>query len=1075
MQSLPSPILRFVSQSIFALKPLLAVALTLAAVYLVCFCALAQTRPAPVASAAKAAAPTSPFTIELYSTSVRFTDDGTGERHLDVRIHIGSDAGADELKTLSFRYNVAFETFSLSYFRVKKSDGTVTEAKPDAVADASATLAKDAPAFSDIHDVKITAPPLAPGDTLSYEVMVKTVKAAAPGEFWYAHNFLSGGQQASDEELHIEVPAARAIHLRWAPQFAPEVTTHGAEKIYSWKRTGKPDSASSAKGEDAQNKNSAPDVSLTSFADWPAVGKWLGTTVQNAATASPDITDKVQSLAASAKSDADKIEALYDFASKQIHLTPVTPEESQYQIRAASKVLADGYGDAYDKSALLLAMLGAAGFHGDMAFLSSNTPLDSGFPIPATLTQPLVTVSSGKNKFWLDPSEPTMPFCLLTPNLRSKQALVASTAAPPHFEETPADPPFLSTQRVDIVGRVTSLGILTARVQYALRGDNEYALRMAFYTSPKDQWKQLAQTMATLDGLRGQVVSVTPSDPTAIHDSFVLQFVLTDPEFLDWSLKQFTLALPFPTFGLPDAPSESSKPVTLGSPLDISARLSLTLPVTDSARVPAGSASTRDYAEYRSSYSSQDNVVTAERSLKFLKHEVPVGRAEDYAVFTHAVESDESQGIAVTNILPDIPADASPKDLMLAGGGALQSRKYANALRLFRSAQQLDPKQPGLWKDLGLAQLQLGQFADAEASFRKQMEADPKDESLNNLLGVALFDQKRFDEAAATFQKQISAKPLDSAAHSSLGAVYIAQDKFQAAASELEKAAALSPDTADIQVKLGEAYLGAANSQSALKAFDKAIALSPTVPVENEIAFSLAGHNVALDRAELLAKSALRSTESQLNGLSLKNIPLQQVQAIANIAAIWDTAGWVYFHQGKLGEAESYIAPAWRLDLRGDVGSHLAQIYEKRGDKALAIRTYTQALAAGAALDDTRARIKALGGSIAGLDARVKAAREELVRMHSVPLGKLPGGKKAAFAVLLEPALSGPVVKEAKFIGGDEGLASVDARLRAAKFPQLFPAGSQASIALRGEVACSAATLACQFIFQPPSQLLAGS
>ncbi|HEV2298975.1 MAG TPA: DUF3857 domain-containing protein [Candidatus Acidoferrales bacterium] len=1005
---------------------------------------------------------------------MKFNADGTGERHLDVRIRIENDEGAQELKTLSFRYNANFETFSLSFLRVKKADGSLIETKPDAASDAPSSLAKDAPAYSDIHDVKISPPPLAPGDTLSYEVVVKIVKAPAPGEFWYAHNFLSV-QHASDEELLVEVPAARAIHIRWAPQFVPLIATQGSEKVYSWKQGSVMDSTGpNLKRTDSQTKSSSPDVALTSFANWPSVGKWLATTVQTAAAASPEIADKVQSLTSSAKTDLEKIEAVYDFVSKQIHLTPINPEEAEYQVRDAAKVLSDGYGDGFDKSTLLLAMLGAAGFHGDMALLSSSGPLDADFPTPAVLTQALVSVASGNETIWLDPSQPTMPFRFLTPNLRSKQALVASTAVPPHFAETPADPPFLSTQRVEITGRVSSLGILSARVQYSLRGDNEYALRMAFYTSPKEQWKQVAQTMTTLDGLRGEVVSVNPSDLTATRDPFTLQFNLVDPEFLDWSQKQFALALPFPTFGLPDAQSNSSKAVTLGSPLNVSAKLTLTLPVTDSARVPAGAATVRDYAEYHSSYSSQDNVVTAERSLRFIKHEVPAARAEDFAAFAHAVESDESQGIAVMNILPDIPADASAKELMVAGGAALKNGRFSNALRLFQSAQQLDPKQSGLWNDLGLAQLQLGQFIDAEASFRKQMETDPKDTSVNNLLGVALFDQKKYDEAAAAFQKQISLKPLDPTAHSSLGAVYIEQKKFQAAASELEKAAALSPHDTGVQVRLGEAYLGAGDSQLALTAFDKASAISPTAAVENEIAFSLAEHNVALDRAEQFAKSALRSTETQLDNLSLKNATLGQAQVIADLAPIWDTLGWVYFHEGKLKEAESYVAPAWRLDLRGDVGSHLGQIFEKRGDKTLAIRTYTQALAAGAAPDETRDRIKKLGGSAAGLDARVKAAKEELLRLHTVPLGKSPGGKKAAFAIILEASPAGQVVREVKFIAGNEGLVSFGARLRAAKFPQLFPEGFKASIALRGEITCTATTLACQFIFEPPSQLIAG-
>ena len=1037
--------------------------------------ALAQSQPGSAASAATQppAKPASPFTVELYSTKVHFNSDGTGERRLDVRIRVAAEAGAEELRTLSFRYNADFESFALSYMRVKKSDGSVVEAKPDALKDSSITLAKDAPAFSSIHDVQIATPSLAPGDTLDYEVTARNIKPAAPGQFWYSHSFLTG-TRASDEELRIEVPADRQIHIHWAPQFVPVVTTEGAQKIYSWKRndSGSPASDKS-QSDSAASKSSAPDVMLTSFTDWPALGKWIAAAAQNAGKPSPEISDKVNSLTASAKTDTDKIEALYDFVSKQIRLVAVNPDESEYQIRDAAKVLADGYGDTFDKCSLLVAMLGAAGLHGDLALLSTNGALDPGFPTPSSLTHAIVSVTAGNDTIWLDPAQPTMPFRLLTPNLRNKQALIASAVAP-HFAETPADPPFLSTQRVEIAGRVSSLGILTARVQYTLRGDNEYALRMAFFTSPKEQWKQVAQTMATLDGLRGEVVSVNPGDPTATRDPFVLQFNLADPEFLDWSQKQFVLPLPLPTFGMPDAPAGASKPIPLGSPLDVMSKLTLTLPVTDSIRAPAGAASVRDYAEYHSSYDAKDNVVTAQRSLRFLKREVPASRAEDYATFTRAVQGDESQGIVVNNIVPDIPADASPRELMVAGGAALKSRRFSNALRLFRRVQELDPKQAGLWNDLGLAQLQLGQFSDAEASFRKQIETNPADTSANNLLGVALFNQKKYNDAAAAFEKQISLKPLDASAHSSLGEVYIQQEKFQAAISELEKAAVITPDDAGIQVRLGEAYLGLKDSQSALKAFDKAVAASPSAGVKNEVAYSLAEHNVSLDRAEEFARSALDMLEAQVSNLSLNRATLEQIQAAAALPPIWDTLGWVYFRQGKLDRALDFVDAAWRLNEQGDVGDHLGQIYEKRGERALAIRTYALSLAAGSASSSERQRLEKLLGSSAQVEARIKQAKQELLRMHSILLGKSSSKGKAAFVVLLEPAPEGSAVREARFLSGDANLQPMGGRLQAAKFPKLFPEGSKAHLALRGQVTCSTTSLACEFTYQPPSQLLAG-
>ena len=49
--------------------------------------------------------------------------------------------------------------------------------------------------------------------------------------------------------------------------------------------------------------------------------------------------------------------------------------------------------------------------------------------------------------------------------------------------------------------------------------------------------------------------------------------------------------------------------------------------------------------------------------------------------------------------------------------------------------------------------------------------------------------------------------------------------------------------------------------------------------------------------------------------------------------AYWDTLGWVHFGEGDLDKAEKYVAAAWELGHHGEVGDHLGQIYQKRGDE----------------------------------------------------------------------------------------------------------------------------------------------
>ncbi len=1030
-----------------------------------------QAKPA-TAAAASTTKSSVPLTIELYSLKVRFENDGTGTQQIDVRVKAGTDEGVTELKTLSFDYDSANENLELRFLRVTKANGSTVEAKPNALADDPAPAAKEAPAFSELREAHVTVPAMAPGDTLSYEEVISLAKPPAPGEFWFSHNFLSA-RPAIDEEVEINVPAERTIHIQTAPQFPPKTSTAGGRKIYSWKRLN-----AVPTGDGSAEPAKPPDVALTTFANWDALAKWFAGMDHNAGTSTADLTGKSKDLVADQKTEADKIETLYEYVAKQIHLLRIPAEQTEFQIHDAAKVLSAGYGDEFDKCALLAAMLSADGFRANVALLPTGEKFDPELPWPGAIAHAVVRVAAGKDAFWMDPSLDTLPFRLLPPNSRGKNALVASSNVPPYFAETPLDPPFPSTQDVEINANVTSLGKLTARIHYVLRGDNEYAVRTAFERTPQAQWNSVAQTMATLDGLQGTVASVKPSDPTATRDPFTLDFVLVSGDFLDWSRPRVLVPLLLPAFGLPDAPADSSKPVQLGSPLAVTAKLELDLPANDFPHVPVGAAVKRDYAEYHSEYTAQEHSITAQRTLRFISRELPPGSRADFQAFAAAVQADESQGLVVENIIPGVPEEATANELMQAGAAEMQDRRFGDALQLFQQVAQFNPQQANLWLNMGSAQMQLGKYDDAIASFQKQLEGNPKDESVNALLGEALYDGKKYDQAEAAFKKQLELKPLDENAYAYLGAVYIAEKQFDKADVELEKAAVLSPDSAIVHLRLGEAELELHKTDAALTDFEKASTLSPSPLVANEIAYTLADHKTALDRAKEYADGAISPTENSLSQIDLQHVTPNNLAAMDALAAFWDTLAWVYFQQGKLAEAEPLFEAAWRLNQTSDSGDHLAQVYEARGEKDLAIHAYEQAIAAGAAPAETRERLKKLLGPAAGgaaaIDAGVKRAAIELVRERAVSLGKTTVTGRAEVVVLVEAGPNGPVARDAKFLAGDDKLASIAQRFHDTPFPPILPRGSRARIVLRGAVICSAKAAKCDFVFNRPRDLLAG-
>ena len=204
----------------------------------------------------------------------------------------------------------------------------------------------------------------------------------------------------------------------------------------------------------------------------------------------------------------------------------------------------------------------------------------------------------------MESSAEVAPFGFLPALLRGKPAFVISAEGIGKMMETPAEPPFLSTQRVEIEGRISDLGKLTARIRYQLRGDNEFVLRLAFHRTPPAQWKELAQTILALDGVHGQVVSVEPGDPTDTENPFALEIDYSQPNYLDWSSQARQCALPLLTIGMPDAPRQpgASGGMELGTPLRITAHLKLALPPGFSLRPPVAIAVSRDYAEFKSSY-----------------------------------------------------------------------------------------------------------------------------------------------------------------------------------------------------------------------------------------------------------------------------------------------------------------------------------------------------------------------------------------------------------------------------------------------------------------------------------------
>ena len=1048
----------------------------------------AATKPSDTASKAEEKKPdysSESFVIEHLKSSYHFNSDGTGSKELTARIRVQSEAGVQQWGQLQMGYNSANERVEIQYVRVLKQDGGVVKAGDDAVQDLSAPVEREAPVYTDYRQKHITVPGLRPGEVLEYDMVTVIHTPLAAGQFWTDYSF-DQNNIVLDEELDVDVPADRPLKMKNKSGMDPEIKEANGRRIYHWasshleredeeKRKEKDKKKAKKKSDDDR-----PDVQLTTFASWEEVGRWYASLEKDRRVPSPEVRAKAQDLTKGLNGDLDKTEGLYDFVAKNFRYVSLSLGVGRYQPHSAADVLHNQYGDCKDKHTLLESLLEAEGLHASSVLINSGRKLDPDMPSPSQFDHVITLLPLGKDEVWMDTTSEVAPFRLLAFSLRNKQALVIPASGTPHLEETPSDTPVPDSEVSEIDGKVNEIGKLEAKVSYVFRGDEELLLRSIFRRVPQAQWQRVAENInSSLGG--GDITNLKISDPAATREPFTMSYNLSRANFLDWSKKKSEIALPLSQFNLPDLDTSDddgpdAEPLKMGPKAQYDYKIKLELPAKYTARAPLPFSLKRDYAVYEASYKLDGNTLTAGRKLTLLQDELPAARASDYQAFRRAVSADLSQHLAIESTVagaPTVPADTKADDLVESGRAAMNNGNLTVAIELLKRATEVDAKNKYAWYALAVAYMGLRQNDAAIAALQKQIQINPYDEYAYNAMGQAYWQQRKYDDAATAFHKQIEINPLDKFAHAGLGTMYSEWHKYDQAAPELEKAVSLTPDNAALEVSLGDAYLNLGQDDKALATFDHAIEISATPLVWNNIAYQLSLKKAHLDRAQQYSESSVSATAAALRNLSLDRLTPQDLPLVPGLIAYWDTLGWVHFAEGNLDKAEKYVSAAWGLGHHGEVGDHLGQIYEKRGDKDKAMRTYALSLSALRPTPETRGRLAALVGGEAKVDTTVAKYKDELQQARTIDLGKVAKltGSAEFFILLSRGASSAATVEGVKFVSGEEKLKSFSDALRTADYHLTFPDDTPVKILRRGILSCPATTGNCTFVLMLPDDV----
>lgn len=407
-------------------------------------------------------------------------------------------------------------------------------------------------------------------------------------------------------------------------------------------------------------------------------------------------------------------------------------------------------------------------------------------------------------------------------------------------------------------------------------------------------------------------------------------------------------------------------------------------------------------------------------------------------------------------------SERSVPALLVAVDKAAKNQDYVTCAQLLEMVVAIDPNYKNAQNYLGWTYNNLRQFAKAEVTLRRAIAINPDDPLAYNNLGQALAFQKKYDEAIAQYLEQIKINPKETNVRANLGRVYVLTKQYQAAIDMLEQAAAVSPDDANIPLYEGRAYARLNEPEKALRALNKSAEMQPTPYHWNEVAYEMAVDKLDLSQAEKYARSAIDAVALLMRDASLEHINRGYVSRTQQLAMYWDTLGWVRFQGGDVQGAEKYVQSAAMLGPISIISDHLGQIYEKQGRKEDAIRMYQLTMVEEAPPVSTRERLAALFPPETNIDALIEAGHAKSKELKTIAVknsGQIEGS--AEYWILLSPP---PVPAEAKFVAGDQKLASFAKDLQGMAYPNSFPDAEQSKLLRRGKLSCASSSSDCELI-----------
>lgn len=411
-------------------------------------------------------------------------------------------------------------------------------------------------------------------------------------------------------------------------------------------------------------------ASANGFSSWLEMGNWYRNLTNGRRDASPEITQQVATITASAHTPLEKMKALALFVQHDIRYVAIELGIGGWQPHSASEVFSHRYGDCKDKATLLSTMLSQAGIESFYVVINSErgsvtpqVPANVGgfnhvvlaIKLPPNVTDSSLVATIQHPRLgplvYFDPTNELTPFGEIGGYLQANYGLLVTTDGG-ELVELPRQPPAMNS--IQRTGKLTldPTGTLTGEVSETRLGDRASSERWRLRTVTKsaDRIKPiedlLAGSLSLFSITKATIDNLNQTDqPFGFHYTFEARSYAKNAGGL---LLVRPRVLGVKSSGILETKEARQFPIEFEGPSRDTDTFEIAIPtgyVVDD--LPPAVDADYSFASYHSKTVVNENVIHYSRTLEYKELSVPVARADELKKFYRIIAGDERSTVVL--------------------------------------------------------------------------------------------------------------------------------------------------------------------------------------------------------------------------------------------------------------------------------------------------------------------------------------------------------------------------------------------------------------------------------------------